>query len=322
MAKYPKKKHTIALTGATGFVGKHFIEMALLEGFSIRALTRNPQDDKVGVTWVEGDLANSKSISSLVKGTDTIVHLAGVVKSLNWKGFEEDNVKGTRKLCGAVKATFAKIKKKPNIIIVSSMTARAPWLSYYSASKRLAENEAQILLSENFKLSILRPPAVYGPGDAEILQLFKSFKIGFAPSIGMGGNRFSMIFVEDLAHAIISLSNPQPTSNQIYELDDGAENGYNMKDIAQIAECIFSRKIKMLPIPPFLLSLGGYINSAFAKVIHKPAMLTHLKANEIRHNDWVAKTNKLNGLNNWSPKTSISEGFKKTISWYKSENLL
>ena len=110
----PNKKNNktvIALTGATGFVGKRFIEIALQMKMEVRALTRRPQVSMKGVTWIEGDLNNKTALGHLVKDIDTVIHMAGVVKALNWGGFKEVNIIGTRNLIEA-------FKNKPNSVCI------------------------------------------------------------------------------------------------------------------------------------------------------------------------------------------------------------
>lgn len=322
MATKPKKKKILALTGATGFVGKSVLEKALSHNFEVKALTRKNQAPKENVTWIEGSLDNNDSLNSLIKGADVIIHLAGAVKALNWKGFESANVTGSANLAEQIKTQFKTKKKKPKIILVSSLAARSPWVSHYAASKRLGEKEFQDALNKDFPLTILRPPAVYGPGDKEILQMFKAFKKGFCPSIGYGKNRFSMIHVEDLANAIISLAQNKQVKNRVFELDDGHKNGYSTPELAKISETIFNNKIRTIPIPPLVIKLSGAINGICAQMINRPVMLTGQKANELNHNDWVAKNDILNEAGFWEPNITIEDGFQKTIAWYKENNLL
>ncbi|MGY8986505.1 MAG: NAD-dependent epimerase/dehydratase family protein, partial [Sphingomonadales bacterium] len=252
-----------------------------------------------GVTWIEGDLNNKTALGHLVKDIDTVIHMAGVVKALNWGGFKEVNIIGTRNLIEAFKKNQPNKSKKSHFIYISSITARVPWLSYYGASKRLSENELEKISGH----TILRPPAIYGPGDTEILTMFKAFKSGFAPSVGLGRNRFSMIYVDDLVEAICSLIEKPPAKAQIFELDDGANNGYTIREIANITQGIFSRKIYTIPVPPLLLTSIGFLNEIFAKIINKPVMLTHLKAKEILHKDWVVRSNRLEDYTDWVAKT-------------------
>ena len=125
---------TLAITGATGFVGSTLRRLAVAQGFDVRALTRRPQPDTPGLTWVAGALDNPESLSALVAGADAVLHVAGVVNAPDRAGFVRGNVAGTQAMVNAAKAAGI-----PRFIHVSSLAARAPDLSIYGWSKAEAE---------------------------------------------------------------------------------------------------------------------------------------------------------------------------------------
>ena len=181
----------LAITGATGFVGGHLLDQALAAGHEVRALTRRPQNSRDDVTWIEGALDRSDSLDRLAEGTEAVIHVAGVINAPDKAGFEAGNVAGTAAILDA--AEQAGVKR---FVHVSSLAAREPGLSLYGASK--ARSEA---LVEAAKLPsvIVRPPAVYGPGDHEMLELFRMAKRGFVLLPPRG--RLAVIHAEDLARA-------------------------------------------------------------------------------------------------------------------------
>ncbi|HZU51772.1 MAG TPA: NAD(P)-dependent oxidoreductase, partial [Sphingomicrobium sp.] len=154
----------LAITGGTGFIGSHLIDVALAAGHEVNALTRRPQGPRLGVEWIAGDLSARDSLERLVRDAEAIIHVAGTITATNAKGFEEGNVAGTLAMLAA--ATAGGVQR---FVQVSSLAAREPKLSLYGASKARAE---ELVHSSGLNWAIVRPPAVYGPGDKETLELF------------------------------------------------------------------------------------------------------------------------------------------------------
>ncbi len=160
----------LAVTGGTGFVGRRLIDLALERGHQVRALTRRPQEPREGVEWIEGSLEDRDALERLVTASDAVIHVAGVINAPDAAGFEAGNVTGTLAMLAA--ATAAGTQR---FIHVSSLAAREPELSQYGASKARSED---LVRSSGLDWVIVRPPAVYGPGDKETLELFKMAKAG------------------------------------------------------------------------------------------------------------------------------------------------
>ena len=112
---------TVAVTGATGFVGSTLLKIASGQGLQIRALTRRPQPEMAGVTWIEGALDNQDSLARLVEGVDAVIHVAGVVNAPTRDGFEQGNIRGTRAIVAATEAAGV-----TRFVHVSSLAAREP----------------------------------------------------------------------------------------------------------------------------------------------------------------------------------------------------
>mgnify|MGYP000058923921 CR=1 FL=1 len=329
---------SVALTGATGFVGKRLIPLLLDAGFNVRALTRRPQTlNHKNLTWVEGDLQNDTALTSLTKNVDAIIHMAGLVKALRRADFISVNDGGTENLIKALK-TQAKenagskkegrgssaVKKtdgvqKPFFIHVSSLAAREPSLSHYAYSKHLSEQTVKDALPDG-GYCIIRPPAVYGPGDEEFQKVLDPMlKLGLAPKAGFGDSRFSLIYVDDLARALIKALKAPPMAD-IYELDDFGHDqhhhGYNTGQLKNIVTSFSGRSVMTITMPKTLIYLLGYLGSLWAQLTRKPAMLTHKKAAEICHPNWVVNHQSLQSFmdqTSWSPSTTLEKGLAKTL---------
>lgn len=172
----------IAITGATGFVGRRLVRALVDAGYNVRALARRrpPPDghDLPAVTWITGSLEDEPALDVLLQDAFAVVHCAGAIKARDRDGFFAANVAGTRRLA----AHAAAKANPPRLIYISSLAAREPRLSSYAASKRAAE-QALVPFQDALRTVILRPPGVYGPGDLETLRIFRLAAHGwfFAP---------------------------------------------------------------------------------------------------------------------------------------------
>lgn len=305
----------IALTGATGFLGRRLIPALIAEGHSVRALTRRPQPPTDGVTWIAGDLSNAPALAELVDGADAVVHAAAALRGACHADFDVPNRLGTRALVDAAKAGPAS-----RFILVSSLAARAPALSHYAASKHAAED---VVTSAGLaRWMILRPPAVYGPGDTATLPFFKAVRHGLAPRIGGGERPFSLIHVDDLISAIIFLLKTDEISNRLVEIDDGRENGYTLPQLfGMIGEALGKRPLPLVvPVP--LLGVAARAGTAWCRLTGTVPMFTVEKLRELTAPDWVTRGPRLNEVGGWSPSIPAAEGLKATADWYRAARWL
>ena len=306
---------TIALTGATGFLGGHTLRVLVEKGVKVRALTRRPQPKITNVEWIEGALDDVESLNKLIEGSNVLLHLAGLTKALNRAIFFDVNVTGSKNLFKAAQEAGVS-----HVIHVSSLSAREPGLSHYGASKAGTE----LLLTARkwaFSWTIVRPPAIYGPGDTEILKLLKATRYGLLPAPGGTANRFSMIHAADLAHALLTLCD-KSNGQAIVEIDDGKNGGYTVKDVANALPDTNKKTIRTIPVPFPVLGGIGAINGMIANILNRPAMLTLSTAKYLCHPDWTVKEPRRFKHAEWSPQFDLKAGLENTIEWYRKNDLL
>jgi len=307
----------IAVTGATGFIGQAICRRLHNTGWQVRALVRSKARMSVlqGVVdeWVPGDLGDRDALNQLCMNAVAVVHCAGVVRGVDAQAFDRVNVDGVRNLVEVMSAQT----QPARLLCFSSITAREPGLSFYAASKRRGE---QVLEQQADVLDwiALRPPAVYGPGDREMLPLFRLMAKGIAPVFGEKDARFSMIHVEDIARLVDCWVQCGPLANSIYSLHDGKQGGYNWDDVTTIVSRLCQRPVRALSIPPFLLSAPAWINRALARWLGYAPMLTPEKLRELRHPDWVCDNDAIQKVLDWQPELQLEEGLKNTPGWCKS----
>ena len=178
---------TIALTGATGFVGQAVLAEALRCEEPVRALTRRHMARREGVAWVEGTLGEQPALAQLVAGAEAVIHVAGLTNTPDPDAFHDANVVGTQNLLRACQD--ARVKR---FIFVSSLSAREPELSRYGHSKAEAEKWVS---ASGLDWTIVRPPGVYGPHDVDYFEMFRSAQFGFVPLPPGGASSIISTFV-------------------------------------------------------------------------------------------------------------------------------
>jgi nucleoside-diphosphate-sugar epimerase len=310
-----------AVTGATGFIGRHVVTALRRHGWDVRVLARRHPAALLSpyhrLELVIGDLADPLALERLVGGVDAIVHLGGLVKALRREDFYAANEGGTERLLRAA-ATAA---PGAMLVHVSSLAAREPGLSPYCDSKHRAEQEVHALAGERI-WTILRPPAVYGPGDREIRPMFQAARLGVVPFPAAPGAALSMIHVADLAEAIAACLTRSGPPQATFEIDDGVPGGYRWPDILSALGEAVGRRPTGLRVPRAGLALAAQANRLLSAVDRRPRILQPHKVAEIYWPDWVAQGNRLQDVSDWQPTFDIWRGFRDAAKWYASARMV
>ena len=294
----------IAVTGGTGFVGGALIAQALATGHQVRALARRPQPDRPGVTWIGGDLSDP---GSLCVGADAVIHVAGIVNAKDRAGFAAGNIAGTEAVIAAVRAAGVE-----RFVHVSSLAAREPALSDYGWSKAEAE---RVVADSGLGWSIVRPPAVYGPGDLDQRDLFRAAKLGLAIMPPPG--RMSAIHVADLARLLLVLA-ASPGDRTLYE-PDGPDGSMCHQAYFRAIGAAVGRRPLELPLPAAILRLAARIDGA---VRGDKARLTMDRVAYMAHPDWGADPAKAPPAALWRAEIPLKKGMVETARWYRANGLL
>ena len=312
---------TVAVTGASGFIGRRLIERLGRDGFAVRVLVHNHTVEADiapdQLTTVKGSMADAKSLAALIEGVDAVVHLAGLIKARRRRDFFEVNAKGVSRLIAAMGAGSGRSK----VVLISSLAAREPGLSSYAASKRCGE--AVLLdIDDGLPWTVLRPPAVYGPGDRETLSLFRSVRRGIGAMVGGRDARFSLLHVDDLVDAVLVTLEPGCADRLILELDDGASGGHSWPSMIEAAAREMDVAVRCIGVPKAGLLLLGHVNRALGLWPGYVPMLTPEKVRELTHPDWVADSRLILAKTAWRPAMPIDRGFPATIAWYRLHSWL
>jgi len=289
----------VALTGGTGFVGSHLVDTLCSAGLRPRVLVRNAANPRwiaeVEAEWIEGSLEDLESLRRLVEGAGTVIHLAGVLRAGRESEFDDGNRRGTANLVAAIRDAAPDMR----LIHVSSLAAVGPSpepeglapgdpaapISAYGRSKLGGEAEVVALGDSNW-WCILRPPAVYGPRDTDILEFFKMASRGLA-AIPAGERWLTMAYVGDVVRAILAAA-AVGTHQEIYHL--GEPSPQRLDDIfGQLAEGSTGR-VRIVRVPSAIIRAAGAAGSALQRLGWRRLPLTLDKTKELLASHWTSQT--------------------------------
>lgn len=300
---------SLAVTGGTGFVGGHLVAAARAAGYELRALTRGWRPAEPGIAWIEGALDLPESLAALCDGADAVVHIAGLINAATRAGFEAVNVGGTAAIVDAARGAGLR-----RFVHVSSLAAREPDLSDYGWSKARAE---RIVAASGLDWTIVRPPAIYGPGDRETFELFKMARRGLVALPPKG--RFSIIHVADLCRLILALLDRPEALLQTYEPDDGREGGWDHRHFARTLGRVFGKRATTVAVPKMVMQGAARVDRL---VRRDKAKLTPDRVRYYCHPDWVVAAAARPPAGLWSPAVRTATGLKDTAEWYRAQGWL
>lgn len=323
----------ILITGSNGFIGRNLIDK--LAGYSaiIRCLNRHDKprrdSDNFGIM---NYTINYSRIETLLDceafdGVEYIFHLAGITKGITMKQFYAANVLPTKNLLETVKKRNIKLKR---FVFLSSQAAGGPSESlnipknpddpplpveYYGMSKLDAERLLK-KYSDTIPITILRPSAVYGPGDRDFLDLFKQVNSGIQLYWGTKDNYFNLIFIDDLLNGILKATFSENTIGKSYFLcNDMPITWGGLSDI--LSDIIEKKPVLTLNLPPFIANIGGYIGLMYSLLTRRQLLVNPQKIKLSKQKYWVCSTRHAKEDFNFNPDFSLVDGLKITLGWYK-----
>ncbi len=298
----------LAITGGTGFVGTRLIALATAAGHQVRALTRREQAARAHIDWVAGDLGSAAALAQLCNGADAVIHVAGVVNAPDRAGFVIGNIDGTRNILAAAEGAGVR-----RFVHVSSLAAREPGMSDYGWSKAEAEQLVEHSLLDTI---VVRPPAIYGPGDMEMLELFKLATKGIA--LLPPGGRLSVIEVGDLGRLLLALAGGNNAGHS-FDCDDGREGGWSHKEFGLAIGGAVGKRVAAIALPRPLMMAGAHLDRL---VRGKGAKLTPDRVAYFCHEDWVINPARRPPGDIWKPQVETDAGLAATAAWYRDQGLL
>jgi uncharacterized protein YbjT (DUF2867 family) len=312
----PAAGDVVAVTGATGFLGRRLVKVLADDGWTVRVLARR---DVADPAWrglepqlVIGDLSSDPALAALCAGARVVVHVAGLIKAPSRQVFDRANVEGARRVALAAKAAGARL------VLVSSLAAREPQLSDYAASKRGGEEAARAVIGDE-ALTIVRPPAIYGPGDPETLRLFRAAASSPVLPVLDPAARMAVIHADDAAARIAALvKTPRPG---VHALSDDRPEGYGWAELMGAAASAVGASPRLVRISPWVIKALANLSKWASIATGRDSILTPGKARELLHGDWSLSSN--DPIPDFPPvRYLLDEGFAQSVGWYRSEGWL
>lgn len=301
-----------AVTGATGFLGQHLVRALAADGWRVRILARrapiSPFWAGIEPEVVIGGLEDEAALARACAGADLVAHAAGLIAGPE-PALHRVNVDGSRRLAVAAQRHAPRART----LLISSLAAREPQLSAYAASKRAGEDAAREVLGE--AAIVVRPPAIYGPGDRETLRIFQLAERSPILPVLNPRARMALIHVEDAARQIAALATISGGCGPV-GLCDGRPEGYAWRELMQTAAAVLGRPRRSLRIPAAVLLGLAAVDMLGNGWRRKTATLTFGKVRELTHLDWgIQPHERAPG----APEAvfDLRAGFEHTVAWYR-----
>jgi nucleoside-diphosphate-sugar epimerase len=325
---------TALVTGGTGFVGASLVEELLRRGVGVTCLVRRSSDtralQRLGVRLLTADLPGpDPALVELVSGHDVVYHVAGAVKALDYDGFVRANAVVTEEVCAAC---VAAARPPRRLVLMSSLGAVGPAdpgatltetqeprpVTDYGRSKLEGERRA-LAFRDRLPIAIVRPTAVYGPRDRELLPVVKAARRGLVPMLGGRDQVVNLVHVDDVVTATILAGERDVESGEVFHVGD--VRGYSMTEFGALLCGLFGRRPRYLPLPRALVFAAALGSELGSRLRRRPAIFNRQKVPELR-SSWVMDVSRLRDRLGWAPSWDLPGGLGATIAWYRQEGWL
>lgn len=324
----------VLLTGANGFIGSFLAQKLIEKKYEVRCLVRSSSNLRwiadLNTEIVYGSLDDSRSLRNAIQGIDYIFHLAGVTKAPDKRLFNKGNFEGTKNLVNVVIESGLKLKR---FVFSSSQAAYGPSASFeaikeddprkpltdYGVSKKLAHEFVESV-KDKLAVTIVVPPAVYGPRDTDVLEFFRTVKIGIIPQLDGKDKYASIIHVSDLADGIIMAAESPKSIGKSYFLANPKPVAWS--EIARVILDQLGKRAIRVSIPFPVMNGFAAVTEMYSKLTQKPNIISRQKLLEMKQDFWICSSRKARMDFGFESKIDLEEGLKDTLAWYVTNNWL
>jgi nucleoside-diphosphate-sugar epimerase len=323
------------VTGATGFIGSHIADQLFERGIDVRCIVRKSSN----LRWLAGksyqifeaSLNNVDSLISAVNDVDIIIHSAGLVAARSYEEYLSANRDGTLNLINAALYN----NKLKRFVYVSSQTAFGPSKSLvrpidedspanpvtaYGKSK-LEADRAVMQYKNKLPITIIRPPAVFGPRDTATLSIFKAIKYGLVSYIGLSKKYVSILHSYDVARAVIDSALSSVCEGKAYFIS--SDEFYSWNKINNVIISAMDKKFAIpVKLPHFAVLAAGWINELFGRFAKKPPVFNYDKAIDFIQKYWICSDARARADFGFQQLMSLENGVIETVKWYENHDWL
>ena len=328
------------VTGGTGFIGSHLVEQLVGQGYHVTCLIRKTSNlhwlnplltaKSPQVRLVTGDLQDSDALVDHVQDVDLVFHLAGLTKAPDAATYDRVNAGGTRCL---IEACLAAETDLDRFVHCSSLAAVGPSrdatpqaenvtpqpLTDYGSSKLKGEMVAREY-ADRLPITIIRPPAVYGPRDADIFLFFQMINRGVIPILGDADKLLSLVYVKDLVAGLYTAAVSERAIGETYFLTDGEIHTWSGIE-RTIADALEKRPLRV-KVPFFLVDFISILTEAAAKVTRQTPTLNRQKVQDLKQRFWICDSTKAEKELGYRPTYFLQKGIQDTAVWYRANGWL
>lgn len=320
------------VTGGTGFVGSHIAEALLDAGWHVRCSVRPTSDTRwlnaVQVERVTARLERVSEVEEAVRGAHAVVHAAGLTRARSAQEYLAVNVEGTDRIAEA--AVRSGVRR---FVLVSSLAARGPDgaagaedreatgpSSAYGRSKLAGEQRLMDRLVHADTVGvILRPGAVFGPRDTDLLPLFRLARHGWVPVPG-GAGPVQPVFVSDVSRAAVrALEAPTPGIGP--HPVAGAEVASWATVAARLGQAV-GRPVRAVRVPPLAFEVAGAGAEVLARLLARTPVFDRRRARDLARLRWTCRLEETERHLGWRPEVDLAEGLSRTGEWYREQGWL
>jgi nucleoside-diphosphate-sugar epimerase len=324
----------VLITGVNGFVGSHLADLFVKSGYRVTGLIRKTSNrrfiEHLNIDLRICDLYDRKGMREIVTGMDHIIHPAGLIQAKSLEEFMRANRDGTNYILESAAKYCPDLRR---FVYVSSQAAAGPSdsmaaidedaparpVSDYGRSKLAGEEECH-KLSGTLPITILRPPAVYGPRDHGVLPFFKLVKSGWFWKLGRDESFASIVYVRDLAMAAKMAIESENSSGQTYYVAN--QETPSVWELQKLIAEIMKVEVKPLYTPLWLAKLLVPFEKIGSALLNKSPGLSDDKLKELSQRFWVCDSTKAERSFGWKAATSLDDGLAETIDWYHESRWL
>jgi nucleoside-diphosphate-sugar epimerase len=305
----------VLITGATGFVGSHIARAFAEAGYEVRCGARASSSTRwiPDLERVELDLSRHGDLSGALEGVDLVVHAAGITRAGRAEDYHAVNAEGTKRLAAAALGVR-------RFVLVSSLAARGPDgdegrdhpESAYGRSKLAAEAYLRHF-DEQMEALVLRPAAVYGPRDTDLLPLFRMARAGWLP-LPSGANLLQPVYAEDVARAALAAASRPGAGFGPFPVAEAVR--YTWEDVAEGLERAVGRDVRAVRLPAAVFTLAGRAAEWAARPFSAVPIFDERRGRDLALRTWTCDTSATERALGWRAEVPLSEGLDRTARWY------